>query len=79
MATYLAALRELVEHCEYRESISEMLRNRLVCSVSHEGIQRRLLAENSLTYENARALALAAFTSIPMHAIQYPESDVARH
>ena len=28
-----------------------MLRDRLVCGINHEGIQRKLLAEKKLTYE----------------------------
>jgi hypothetical protein len=40
-----------------------MLRDRLVCGVNHEGLQRRLLAEKELTYEKAVELALAAETA----------------
>ena len=46
IAAYLAALRELFEYCEYGDTLSEMIRDRLVCGVNHDGIQRRLLAEN---------------------------------
>ena len=40
-----------------------MLRDRLVCGVNHEGLQRRLLAEKELTYEKAVELALATETA----------------
>lgn len=50
VATYLAALRELSEYCDYGERLNEILRDRLVCGVNHEGIQKRLLAEKKLTY-----------------------------
>ncbi len=43
-----------------------MLRDRLVCGVSHEGIQKKLLAEKNLTYETAFTLA---------HAIEAAERD----
>ena len=59
VATYLVALRELAQHCEYGETLQEMLRDRLVCGVNHEGTQRRLLAIKKLTYEKAREVALA--------------------
>ena len=59
IATYLAALRTLAEHCEYGDSLKEMLRDRLVCGVRHEGIQKRLLAEKDLTYDKALQLAQA--------------------
>ena len=34
-----------------------MLRDRIVCGVNCEGIQRKLLAERELTYERALAIA----------------------
>ena len=58
VATYVASLRELAEHCGYGETLQEMLRDRLVCGVRHVGIQKRLLAEKDLTYEKAYELAL---------------------
>ncbi|KFD66891.1 hypothetical protein M514_21035 [Trichuris suis] len=36
-----------------------MLRDRLVCGVHDEGLQRRLLAEPSLTLKNAQQMAIA--------------------
>ncbi len=56
---YVAALRELAEHCKYGASLSEMLRDRLVCGVNHEGIQKKLLAEKDLDYEKAYSIAVA--------------------
>ena len=63
ISTYLAALRSLAEYCEYGDSLKEMLRDRLVCGVCHEGIQKRLLAEKDLTYDKAMELALAIETA----------------
>ena len=59
IATYVAALHALSEHCEYGDSLKLMLRDRLVCSINHEGIQRRLLSEKNLTFDNALEIALA--------------------
>ena len=41
IATYVAALRELAQHCEFKETLSDMLRDRLVCGVNHKGITNR--------------------------------------
>lgn len=41
IATYLAELRALEEHCKY-EDLHVMLRDRLVCGVNDFNIQRRL-------------------------------------
>lgn len=57
VASYMAALRQIPEYCDYKDSLTDMLRDRLVCGVNHQGIQRRLLAEKDLTY--AKALELA--------------------
>ncbi len=40
-----------------------MLRDRLVCGVRHEGIQKRLLSEKDLTFETAYDLALSLETA----------------
>ena len=59
MATYIAELRHLSEHCEFGLTLSEMLRDRLVCGVEEPKIQRRLLAEPALSFDKAFELALA--------------------
>ena len=45
ISTFMAELRTLSEHCEFGVSLGEMLRDRLVCGVNEDRIQRRLLAE----------------------------------
>ena len=40
-----------------------MLRDRLVCGVNHEGIQRKLLSERNLTYDKAFELSVAIETA----------------
>ena len=59
VSTFVAALRQIAEHCEYRETLKDMIRDRLVCRINHEGIQKKLLAEKNLTYERALEIALA--------------------
>ena len=63
IATYVAALRSLAEHCSYGDKLNEMLRDRLVCGVNHDTIQSRLLAEKDLTYEKAIELDQAVETA----------------
>ncbi len=53
IATYVAALWKLAEHCNYGDSLNEMIRDRLVCGVEHDVIQTHLLAERDLFFEKA--------------------------
>ena len=59
VAIYVAALRDIARHCEYKDTLQDMLRDRLVCGVRHKGITNRLLAEKKLDYEKALELAKA--------------------
>ena len=59
VADYVAALREIAQHCEYKESLQDMLRDRLVCGVNNEAITNRLLSEKKLTFDKAMELAQA--------------------
>ena len=58
VAAYVAELRKLTEHCNFGESLPEMLRDRLVCGINNKKIQRRLLAERELTLKKAEEIAL---------------------
>ena len=69
VASYVAELKSIGEHCKFAAPTSgtlleEMLRDRLVCGIRDSRIQRRLLQENSLTFqtafETAQAMELAA-------------------
>ena len=35
LSEYLAKLRRLTEHCDYRNQLKGMLRDRLVCGIKH--------------------------------------------
>ena len=39
VATFVAELRKLSEHCNFGESLEGMLRNRLVCGINNDRIQ----------------------------------------
>lgn len=60
---YLAAIRKLSEHCEFGTNLSDSLRDRLVCGLKSETIQRKLLSEATLTYETAVELVVAMETA----------------
>lgn len=56
---YVAELRELALDWNYGNTLSQMLRDRLVCGINDDRIQIRLLSEPNLTFENAFKLAQA--------------------
>ncbi|XP_062606687.1 uncharacterized protein K02A2.6-like [Saccostrea cucullata] len=60
---YIADLRRLSEHCAFKDSLNESLRDRLVCGLRSEAIQNKLLAEKDLTLEKATQIAQAMETA----------------
>ena len=48
-----AALRKLAIHCQFGDTLQEMLRECFVCGLHHHAIQHRLLSESDLTYKKA--------------------------
>ncbi|XP_063285531.1 uncharacterized protein K02A2.6-like, partial [Pelobates fuscus] len=59
IAAYIAGLRRLSENCNFGTSLESLLRDRLVCGVQDEALQRRLLARQNLTFIIAHEEALA--------------------
>ena len=59
IAAYDASLRKLATHCNFEGYLEEALRDRFVCGLRHEAIQRRLLSEVDLTYSRAVEIAQA--------------------
>ena len=57
MATYLAELRRLAATCEFGAFLEEALRDRFVCGLVNEGVQRRLLVESELDLSKATEMA----------------------
>ena len=64
VATYIAELRALSQYCNFDNTLELMLRDRLVCGINDAQIQRRLLAEKSLTYAKAQEIALALESAV---------------
>ena len=48
-----AALRKLAIHCQFGDTLQEMLRECFVCGLHHNAIQCHLLSESDLTYKKA--------------------------
>ena len=63
VANYLAELRRLALTCEFGNFLIEALCDKLVCGLTDEAIQRRLLAEADLPLTKALTLAQAMETA----------------
>ncbi|XP_059413408.1 uncharacterized protein K02A2.6-like [Carassius carassius] len=59
IAQYVAVLKRLAENCEFGDNLNDALRDRLVCGLSSESIQRKLLTEMTLTYQKAVDIAMS--------------------
>ncbi|XP_061196632.1 uncharacterized protein K02A2.6-like [Saccostrea echinata] len=60
---YIAALRKLSEFCEFKDVLNDTLRDRFVCGLKNEHIQKKLLSEKNLTYQTALEIAIAMETA----------------
>ena len=56
---YIAELRRLTEHCNFGVTLNDMLKDRLVCGVNDAHMQKRLLADDDLTFDRAQKLCLS--------------------
>ena len=59
VAEFVAGLRRLSEHCQFGATLEDMLRDRLVCGISDDRIQRRLLAKREFSFEKVVEIATA--------------------
>lgn len=50
---FVASLRKLAEHCEFKDVLNNTLRDRLVCGLRNEAAQKKLLTESDLTLDKA--------------------------
>ena len=66
---FFAELRKLTEYCEYGESLHYMLRDRLVCGITHEKTQRLLSEGSTQTVEKALDIALSLKLAISQTAV----------
>ena len=56
---YNVSLRKLSEHCKFGTNLNDTLRDRFVCGLKSETMQKKLLTEVDLTYENAVKIAVS--------------------
>jgi len=57
ISEYMAELRHLATMCEFNDYLDQALRDRLVCGLCHEPIQKRLLTKSKLTLTKAIEIA----------------------
>ena len=57
VATFVSELCSLSQYCNFGDSLDVMIRDRLVCGINDDSIQKHLLAEPRLTYEKAVELS----------------------
>eukprot|EP00731_Ephydatia_muelleri_P025047 Em0017g130a len=60
VAQFVAELRRIAQHCEFGPALDDMLRDRLVCGLRDDKVQRRLLADSQLTFAKAFEVAQAS-------------------
>ena len=72
VASYVARLQQLSEHCTFGTELNDMLRDRLVCGINHVPIQKRLFAESNLTFKKAFEIAQA------MESVEKNAEDLQR-
>ena len=63
ISEYVAQLRKLSEYCDFKDTLADMLRDRLVCGCRDKRLQCKLLAEKDLTFDQALTIAKAVETA----------------
>ena len=74
VAQYMVELRKLADKCHFEGYLEEALRDRLVCGLRNEAIQRRLLTIDGLNLDNAYKTAHGMETA-QQHASQLQASS----
>ena len=59
MTVFIAELRKLSEHCAFDAVLNDTIRDRLVCGLQSEAIQKRLLTESNLTLQKAIEISVS--------------------
>ncbi len=62
IAQYVTELKKLSEHCQFGGHLQDALRDRFICGLNSESIQKRLLPETDLTYQKAAEIAVSMET-----------------
>ena len=53
ISAFVAELRSLARDCDFRRALDDNLRDKLVCAVADQALQRKLLTERDLTFKRA--------------------------
>lgn len=69
ISVYLKELRKLAEPCGFGASLDTMLRDRLVCGITDEALQRKLLATDKLKLKDAQDLCIAHEVAVQSLAV----------
>jgi hypothetical protein len=57
-------LSKLAEHCDFGDRLADDLRDRPVCGMRHENIQKKLLSEAGLILKKAIEISVAMETAL---------------
>ena len=57
VADFVAQLKSLATHCVFEGHLDQALRDRLVCGLRNQGMQKRLLSETDLNFQKAIEIA----------------------
>ena len=62
VAVYVSKLRALAQYCNFGETLDSevILRDRIVCGINDQQMQKKLLAEKALSFDRAMEIALAS-------------------
>ena len=63
ITVYVAELRKLTEHCKFGGTLNDALRDRLVCGIKNENIQKKLLSVSDLILQKAIEISSAMETA----------------
>ena len=79
VAEYVAELRHLSTHCNFGETLNDMIRDRIVCGVNSAEVQKKLLSVgNTLTLDKALKLAIG-FETASKNAENLPHGGSQGH
>ena len=78
VASFVAELRRLTEHCDFGITLEDMLRDRLVCGINEPTLQRHLLAQDKLMFKTALKVS-QAWESAGHHVQDLQQSQLSGH
>ncbi|GCB60062.1 hypothetical protein scyTo_0006802, partial [Scyliorhinus torazame] len=62
IAQFVALLKKLTEYCEFGDVLNDTVRDKLVCDLRSEAMQKQLLTESSLAL--TKTMEIAVFTEL---------------